>query len=128
MSRSRGRTSTSPKSACCSRRSAINASAWQTWWKERGGARVRRFLIEEWDPIGVAGIPQAADEYDSYVGVVGRILREHGTTDEIARYLTDIRENHMAFGPSAAGRAQDGSVAARLVEWFREEMRVADAG
>ena len=26
--------------------------------------------MREWDPIGVAGIPQAADEYDTYVGKV----------------------------------------------------------
>jgi hypothetical protein len=33
-------------------------------------ARVREILMREWDPIGVAGSPEAADEYDSYVGKV----------------------------------------------------------
>jgi hypothetical protein len=80
----------------------------------------------------VADFPEAADEYDSYVGVVGRILRERGTTDEIARYLTDIRENYMAFGPSAAGRAQmallrlvSSSGSARRCEWLTPVERVA---
>jgi len=58
--------------------------------------------MDEWDPIGVAGIPEAADEYDSYMGVVGRKLREGATADQIAAYLTDISEEYMGLGPSAA--------------------------
>jgi hypothetical protein len=30
--------------------------------------QIRRVLMEHWDPIGVAGIPEAADEYDGYIG------------------------------------------------------------
>jgi hypothetical protein len=33
-------------------------------------ARVREVLMRDWDPIGVAGIAEAADEYDGYVGTV----------------------------------------------------------
>ena len=29
---------------------------------------IRGILMEEWDPIGAANIPEAADEYDSYIG------------------------------------------------------------
>jgi len=32
--------------------------------------QIRRVLMEEWDAIGVSDIPEAADEYDSYVGEV----------------------------------------------------------
>jgi hypothetical protein len=31
---------------------------------------IRRVLMERWDPIGVNGIPEAQDEYDSYIGGV----------------------------------------------------------
>ncbi len=28
---------------------------------------IRKILMEEWDPIGVSDIPEAQDEYDSYI-------------------------------------------------------------
>ena len=45
----------------------MELSDWHMWWKGRGAAGVRYLLISEWDPIGVQGIAEAADEYDSYV-------------------------------------------------------------
>jgi hypothetical protein len=103
----------------------MELSDWHMWWKRRGGAGIRRFLMEEWDPIGVKGIPEAADEYDSYAGGVARMLREGTTRDALAAYLTDVREKRMGFGPSESGRERDAAVAARVLEWFREEMRAA---
>jgi hypothetical protein len=51
-----------------------------------------------WDPIGVAGIPQARDEYDSYVPqVVGRV-RSSATPEEIASHL-----NRICFSSGASG-------------------------
>jgi hypothetical protein len=103
----------------------MELSDWHMWWKRRGGAGLRRLLMDEWDPIGVRAIPEAADEYDSYVGVVGRMLREGATHDELEAYLTDMRENYMGLGPSATGRERDSAVADRLLEWFDQEMRAA---
>jgi hypothetical protein len=103
----------------------MELSDWHMWWKRRGGAGIRRVLMEEWDPIGVKGIPEAADEYDSYAGGVARMLREAATRDELAAYLTEIREKHMGFGTSESGRERDAAVADRLLEWFCEEMRTA---
>jgi hypothetical protein len=88
------------------------------WWKGRGAAGVRHLLMSEWDPIGVQGVVEAADEYDSYVGVVGRMLREGATADAIASYLSDVRS-----GMDAADEKRDGQVAAQLREWYLEEMR-----
>jgi hypothetical protein len=85
---------------------------------------VRRLLMHEWDPIGVRDWPEAADEYDSYVGVVGRMLHDGGTAPEIERYLTGVREEHMGLGPSAEGRERDRKVALSLIEWYAAEMRV----
>jgi hypothetical protein len=61
----------------------VELTDWHMWWKRRGGGGVRRLLMEDWDPIGVEGIPEAADEYDSYVGVVGQMLRDGATPDEV---------------------------------------------
>ena len=42
-------------------------------------ARVRDVLMREWDPIGVSGIPEAADEYDSYLGTIYLMLLDART-------------------------------------------------
>jgi hypothetical protein len=99
----------------------VDLAGWQRWWKRSGGADVRRILMDEWDPIGVRGIPEAADEYDSYVGVVGRLLREGADADALRAYLTDVRESRMGFGASAQAEAREQLVANRLVEWYRAE-------
>ena len=70
--------------------------------KRRGGAGVRRLLMEKWDPIGVAGVPEAADEYDTYVGQVGRRLREGATAEEIAAYLTYFARSGWVSVPRRA--------------------------
>jgi hypothetical protein len=31
---------------------------------------IRDVLMRDWDPIGVAAIPEAAEEYDSYIASV----------------------------------------------------------
>jgi hypothetical protein len=104
-------------------RDAMELSDWHMWWKERGGNGVRRLLMARWDPIGVQDMPEAADEYDSYVGVVGRMLREGAAAEQIRVYLADIRENYMGLGPSTGGAERDQAVAAQLVEWYAREMR-----
>jgi hypothetical protein len=95
---------------------------WHRWWKERGGCGVRRLLMDEWDPIGVRDWPEAADEYDAYVGVVGRMLHEGASADDIAAYLRRIREDRMGMCPSLTGRERDDEVAVRLVDWYTAEM------
>jgi len=78
--------------------------------------------MEEWDPIGVRGVPEAADEYDTYVGQIGRRLHDGATVDEIADYLTWVEEDHMGLGPSDAARTSNQAFAARLNTWYAEAM------
>ena len=69
-----------------------------------------------WDPIGVAGHPQARDEYDSYVpGVVALLLSDAGAT-VIADHLSQITCDAMEIG---ADRQRDMKVAELLIEWCR---------
>src|SRR5688572_6040962 len=35
---------------------------------------IRDVLMREWDPIGVADMPEAQDEYDSYIGQIYGLL------------------------------------------------------
>lgn len=48
---------------------------------------IRDVLMRDWDPIGVADIPEAADEYDSYIAPVYRILAGNRSTDELIGFL-----------------------------------------
>lgn len=48
-----------------------------------------------WDPIGVAGVPEARDEYDGYVNSVLSLLRSEATESEIVDHLVDIETNRM---------------------------------
>src|SRR6266581_4716198 len=37
---------------------------------------IRKVLMDHWDPIGVAGVPEAQDEYDSYIHQIhGMLIR-----------------------------------------------------
>ena len=40
-------------------------------------AGIHRILLRDWDPIGVADIVEAQDEYDSYVGKIYGMLIRH---------------------------------------------------
>jgi hypothetical protein len=54
-------------------------------------------LLAQWDPIGVAGVPEAADEYDAYVGPIYRLLSSSATDKRLAEYLADIQANAMGL-------------------------------
>jgi hypothetical protein len=73
-----------------------------------------------WDPIGVAGIPQARDEYDSYLPQVFSMLIERKTEAEIAAYLSEIEGDRMGLTPATENAAQVASV---LTDWC-ETLRV----
>jgi len=48
---------------------------------------IRQILLHDWDPIGVQDVPQAQDEYDSYIGSVYRLLATGATDDQVAAHL-----------------------------------------
>jgi len=61
-------------------------------------ARVRELFMREWDPIGVAGMPEAADEYDTYVDAAYVMLMDQNAdAGAIAAFLTDIETRHMGL-------------------------------
>jgi hypothetical protein len=100
----------------------MELAEWHMWWKRSGARELRRILMEEWDPIGVRGVPEAADEYDSYLGQIGRRLHEGATVDEIASYLTWVEEDRMGLGPSDGARTSNQVLATRLRAWYAEAM------
>ena len=56
---------------------------------------IRGVLMAEWDPIGVNDVPEAADEYDSYIGGVYELLERGASEDSICDYLRSIEVDRM---------------------------------
>jgi hypothetical protein len=64
--------------------------------------RIREIMMRDWDPIGVAGVPEAVDEYARYVAQVYLMLMEQRTSVEvITSYLFDIATKNMGLSNSA---------------------------
>jgi hypothetical protein len=51
---------------------------------------IAEVLLAEWDPIGIKDIPEAADEYDSYVGGVYRLIASGASPGELAKHLVHL--------------------------------------
>lgn len=76
--------------------------------------RIREILMRDWDPIGVAGAPEAIDEYDSYGAQVYLMLMEQrATTDVVTSYLLEIATKNMGLSNSAelAERSRKAAIA-----------------
>jgi len=62
---------------------------------------IHAILLREWDPIGVADEPSAADEYAAYVGGVYRLLASSAPAEAVAAHLSRLEATEMglASGP-----------------------------
>lgn len=52
-----------------------------------------------WDPIGVRGVEEARDEYDSYALPVLALLQGGSTDEEVGAYLTSVEAEWMGLTP-----------------------------
>ena len=59
---------------------------------------IRNVLLREWDPIGVIDIPEAQDEYDSYIGGVYGLLASRASAAQVAEHLRKIEFEQMGLG------------------------------
>ncbi len=67
-----------------------------------------------WDPIGVAGSPQARDEYRGYLPEVYVLLKNDGDANLIANYLFQTETEQMGL---TGNREHDLKSARALLEW-----------
>ena len=78
--------------------------------------RVRELLMRDWDPIGVAGIPEAADEYDAYADkAYVMLMDQRATAQAISAYLFEIATKHMGLSNIADLANRSDRVARTLV-------------
>jgi len=59
--------------------------------------RVRQVLMEQWDPIGVCGEPNATNEYDSYIPKIKALIRAGVSVGTIVDQLDGIATERMGF-------------------------------
>jgi hypothetical protein len=84
--------------------------------------RVREVLMRDWDPIGVAGIKGAADEYDAYVGrAYVMLMDERANAEAIAAYLFGIATDHMGLSRDGANLGERCANAAAALIALRAE-------
>jgi len=58
---------------------------------------IHKLLMQEWDPIGVAGIPEAQDEYDSYIPQIYGILIRREPRWKLVDYLWWAETENMGL-------------------------------
>lgn len=75
--------------------------------------------MKYWDPIGVNGIPEASDEYDSYLGPLAKKLREGADARGVSEYLSEIQSQRMEI-PATPDQLTD--VGERVAGWCGVEM------
>ena len=70
----------------------MDQAEYERWWRERGSSELRDLLYREWDPIGLKDMADGSDdEYDAYVGQLGRRLRAGASEDDVATLLQSFR-------------------------------------
>lgn len=79
---------------------------------------IAEVLLRDWDPIGIADVPEAQDEYDSYVGPVYGLLISRSALTKIVEYLWWAETEHMGLTGS---RTRTEHIARRLLQ-VRDEL------
>ena len=67
-------------------------------------AQIGAILLRDWDPIGIADVPEAHDEYNAYIGGVYRLLAEGASPQGVAEHLARIEGDRMGLPSSPAAR------------------------
>src|SRR3954452_13870591 len=97
---------------------AMDQPEYERWWRESGSAGLRELLYREWDPIGVKDLADGSeDEYDAYVGQLGRRLRAGASDEDVAAMLQSFRLD-MGLDPGDPPLA----TARRIGEWYRASL------
>ena len=79
---------------------------------------IRRIRYYEWDPIGVAG-SAPADEYDSYIAPVYRILAGSRSEPELVEFLFRTARDTIGMASDTDEHLELGRpVARRLLELY----------
>jgi hypothetical protein len=92
----------------------MDTQAHHRWWNETGSEHINRVLHDDWNPIG---FEMPADEYSTYAGTVGRLLREESSADDIAAFLGSARRR-MGLEHQDVDVQTDRRIATSLGAWY----------
>lgn len=67
-----------------------------------------------WDPIGVASVPEARDEYHGYIPHVFGMLKGRSIEDDLVEYLGAVSTERMGLSPRLD---HDRAIARHLLNW-----------
>ncbi|HEY3331966.1 MAG TPA: hypothetical protein VGK19_18180 [Capsulimonadaceae bacterium] len=59
--------------------------------------KIRKILLEKWDPIGVRTEPMAQDEYDNYIGLIYTLLIGSASDSDIVEHIRKIETEKMGL-------------------------------
>jgi hypothetical protein len=87
--------------------------------------RVSEVLHYIWDPIGVSDVPEARDEYDSYVPQVYSLLSRRAASEEIVQFLLKTEADTMGLSSNIQAREKAKDVVEVLNKYrdYIEEKR-----
>ena len=79
--------------------------------------RVDEVLHYLWDPIGVSDVPEARDEYHSYLPHVFSLLIRRVSAQEITDFLTHTASETMGLSNTQHAREHAKEITAVLERW-----------
>ena len=63
--------------------------------------QIRKVLLESWDPLDVQDLPDAFDEYDTYVPQIFALLAQGAKEAQLIAYLKDVETRLMGLDEPA---------------------------
>ena len=82
-------------------------------------SRIDEVLHYIWDPIGVAGSPEARDEYDGYVTPIYNLLVDGQENDRIYKVLLELSVGHMGLEKSKFLKDKAKETEEVLLHWLK---------
>jgi hypothetical protein len=76
---------------------------------------IKIILLKEWDPIGIQDIPEAQDEYDSYIFSIFKLIQLKKSEKEVFNYLWWIETEHMGL---SGNKQHTKTIAHKLIKLF----------
>ena len=76
---------------------------------------IKEVLLNEWDPIGIANLNEAQDEYNIYIADIEKILKDGKNADELFLHLNWIELERMGLD---GNNDHTMNISKRLVEIF----------
>ena len=76
--------------------------------------KIRRVLLDVWDPIGIKDEPNAQDEYDGYIGSIYDLVLKQATESEMIDYLLWAARDNMGLDATREDMRETASALCKI--------------